>query len=54
LTGQPTEFIGKAKVIEIFGEENYCLVDREYVEKLKGKIVELRKENQKLHSLIKI
>ena len=51
--GKPFKFTGKAKVLEIFGEENYCLVDREYVEELKGKIKELKKENQELHKLIK-
>ena len=53
LTGLPVEFNGKAKIIEIFGEESYCLIDRSYIEELKGKIKELRKENQELHKLIK-
>jgi len=49
--GKPFRFDGKAKIIEIFGEENYCLIDREYLEVLKiqvdelaNKIVKLEKE----------
>lgn len=53
LVGQPTEFIGRARVIEIFGEENYRLVDRDYIEELKKRIEGLKKENQELHKLIK-
>ncbi|NVM21309.1 MAG: hypothetical protein HWN68_05970 [Desulfobacterales bacterium] len=51
--GKPFKFTGKAKVLEIFGEENYSLIDRSYIEGLKGKIKELKKENQELHKLIK-
>lgn len=46
LTAQPIEFIGKAKIIEIFGKENYTLVERGYIEGLKKKIEEIRKERK--------
>ena len=31
----PVEFNGKVKLIEVFGKENYCLIDREDVPLLK-------------------
>lgn len=46
--GKPFKFTGKVKVLEVFGEENYCLVDRKYVEELKGKIKQLKKERIEL------
>jgi len=51
--GEPVVFDGKAKIIKVFGEEEYVLVDKEYVNELKGKMRELEKENQELHKLIK-
>ena len=48
----PIEFNGKVKLIEIFGQENYCLIDRKYIQDLKKQIEELRgkfnKEREKL------
>ena len=48
----PVEFNGKVKLIEIFGEKNYCLIDRKYIQDLKKQIEELRgklnKEREKL------
>jgi len=38
LVAPPTEFVGEAKIIEIFGEKNYCLVDAGYIDELKAKI----------------
>lgn len=43
----PVVFRGKAKIIEIFGEENYCLVDPQYIEGLKKETEEVRKERNK-------
>lgn len=54
LVGQPTEFIGKAKIIEIFGKENYTLVERGYVEELKKKIKEIKKEKDELKFQIEL
>lgn len=42
--GQPVVFEGEAKIIKIFGEKEYCLVTRDYVDDLRKKILSLKAE----------
>ena len=43
----PVLFEGKAKIIKIFGKENYCLVDPQYFEELKKEIERVKKGRKK-------
>lgn len=43
----PVLFEGKAKIIKIFGKENYCLVDPQHFEELKKLIEKVKKGRKK-------
>lgn len=45
--GTPVVFEGEAKIIKIFGEKDYCLVTRDYVDDLRKKILSLKAELKK-------
>lgn len=50
----PVVFEGKAKIIKVFSDEEYCLVDRQYAEDTKRYIDDLRKKIVSLQSEIKL
>lgn len=43
----PVVFEGKAKIIRVFGKEDYCLVDPEYIKELKEKTERVKKGRDK-------
>ena len=49
----PVVFEGKAKIIKVFSDEEYCLVDRDYLKELRKEMDGLKKERDELSKLIK-
>ena len=43
----PVVFEGKVGIIRVFGKDNYCLVDPEYIKKLKEKTERVKKGREK-------